>query len=512
MAKSLLRSSLVVALMTMVSRVLGLLRDVLLARFFDTAITDAFFVALRIPNMLRRFFAEGSFASAFVPVFSAVKAEGDKQALLALFRATLGALMSVLVAITLLGVVFSGALVMLVAGGLVEKPAQFLLASNMLRIMFPYILLISLTAMAGGILNTYERFALPALTPVLLNVALIVACGYRAWIAPESEGMELAWAVLIGGVLQLGVQLPVLRRLGLLQYPSWSLKHEKVRQIGRLMLPTLFGSSVGQLSLLVNTFLASTMITGSISWLYYADRLVELPVALIGVAFGTVTLPKLSALYQAQEMTKFYLTFDWALRWGILLGSAAAVGLVILAPSIVLVLFYGGAFTQVDWHNTVRALQCLGLGVFALVMVKILVTAFYARQDTKTPFIAGVCAILINLLMALSSYRIFAHLGLAAASAVAACVNMGVLAYFHYRDGLTVKRSLLWFVLKIVVANAAMAQVLWYLQGDVWRLLEMGRVWQVGYVLGLVLVGVAVFSVVLYAQGLRYHQLKLRSE
>lgn len=312
------RSSLIFSVMTLLSRILGLLRDMLVARYFDSSITDPFFAALRIPNTLRRFFAEGGFANAFVPVFSATRTESPEQ-VKELFSHTAGTLMTALLVVTVFGVAFSGAIVFAVAYGLVEKPAQYLLAVDMLRIMFPYIFLISLTALAGGVLNTYGRFAVPALTPVLLNVTLILACLWRAQAGEETTlvyGMELAWAVLLGGILQLAIQIPFLARLGFLVRPRWGWKHGGVRRIMRLMLPTLFGSSVGQLSVLVNTFLASLLATGSISWLYYSDRMVELPVALIGVALGTVILPRLSALKAGEDWQRFYSTLDWALQIG----------------------------------------------------------------------------------------------------------------------------------------------------------------------------------------------------
>ncbi|WP_282955980.1 murein biosynthesis integral membrane protein MurJ [Suttonella ornithocola] len=309
MAKTMGRSSLVFAAMTLISRAMGLLRDILIARYFDSVITDPFFAALRIPNTLRRFFAEGGFANAFVPVFSATRTEHPEK-LKDLLQHTAGTLLGILMLITFIGIVFSGGILFLVANGLMDKPDQYFLANQMLKIMFPYILLISLTAMCGGILNTYGRFAIPAFTPVLLNVALIAACFWRAQQnhIDGLYGLELAWAVLFGGILQLGLQLPFLWRLGLLVRPKWGWQHSGVRKIICLMIPTLFGSSVGQLTILVNTFLASHLVTGSISWLYYSDRIVELPIALIGVALGTVILPKLSALKSSENEKKFVYT------------------------------------------------------------------------------------------------------------------------------------------------------------------------------------------------------------
>ena len=514
---SLGRSSLIFALMTLVSRVLGLWRDMLVARYFDSSITDPFFAALRIPNTLRRFFAEGGFANAFVPVFSATRTQAqddDSQAVRDLLAHTAGTLLSVLLVITILGVVFSGGIIFAVAHGLVEKPAQYVLASDMLRLMFPYILLISLTALAGGVLNSYGRFAVPALTPVFLNITLIIASLWRASVGREDAtlvyGMELAWAVLIGGIIQLLLQLPFLAKLGLLVRPRWGGKHPGVRRIMRLMLPTLFGSSVGQLSVLVNTFLASLLATGSISWLYYADRMVELPVALIGVALGTVILPKLSALKASDDWQKFQVTLDWALRWGLLVGSAAAAGLVSLAPSILATLFYGGVFEEHDWQMTTQALRACGVGTFFLIMVKVLVPAFYARHDTKTPVKAGITAMVVSMISAAVLGHFFAHVGLAAANTIASLVNVSLLIYFLRREGITLKRFSWRYMLQLFFANGAMVSVLLWLQGDGEAWLDKPASEQILY-LGLIIAsGMITFVLALYAMGIRFRQLQLR--
>ncbi|MDO5091274.1 MAG: murein biosynthesis integral membrane protein MurJ [Cardiobacteriaceae bacterium] len=506
------RSSLVFSVMTLLSRILGLLRDMLVARYFDSSITDPFFAALRIPNTLRRFFAEGGFANAFVPVFSATRAESP-QKVRDLLAHTTGTLMTVLLAVTVIGVIFAGSIVFAVAYGLVEKPAQYLLATDMLRIMFPYIFLISLTALAGGVLNTYGRFAVPALTPVLLNVTLILACLWRAQAGEASTlayGMELAWAVLLGGILQLAIQIPFLARLGLLVWPRWGWRHGGVRRIMRLMLPTLFGSSVGQLSVLVNTFLASLLATGSISWLYYSDRMVELPVALIGVALGTVILPRLSALKASDDWQRFYVTLDWALRWGLLVGSAAATGLVVLAPSILATLFYGGVFDAQDWLMTTQALRAYGIGAFFLIMVKVLAPAFYARHDTKTPVKAGISAMLANMVAALVLGHFFAHVGLALASTVAAIVNMMLLLLFLQRDGVRIKLFSLLYLAQLLMANGAMACVLLWLQGDTALWLGYSSLQQMLQLALIIMTGVITFAAALYAMGINFRQLRLR--
>lgn len=513
MAKSIGRSSLVFAAMTFISRILGLLRDMLVARYFDASITDPFFAALRIPNTLRRFFAEGGFANAFVPVFAATKAENPEK-IKDLLRHTSGTLLIILLIITIIGIVFSSSIIYGVANGLTDKSEQFILADQMLKIMFPYILLISLTAMCGGILNTFGHFAIPALTPVFLNITLIVACMWRSHVGSNVgiNGMELAWAVLVGGILQLGIQIPVLWKLGLLVMPKWGWKHNSVRKIINLMIPTLFGSSVGQLTILVNTFLASHLVTGSISWLYYTDRMVELPVALIGVALGTVILPKLSALKACDDEKRFVYTLDWAMRWGILTGTAASTALVVITPSILMTLLYGGKFTMNDMHMTSMSLRAYGIAAMFLIIVKVLVPAFYARHDTKTPVKAGIIAMMINLMTALILSRFYGHVGLAISTTIAAVINVSLLFYFLRKTGVSIKMGSLWFFAQLVIGNIVMALVLWYLQGDLRDWLSWSHLSRVWHLTLLCSVGLMVYFVALYAMGMRLRNFKLGKE
>lgn len=498
MAKSLGRSSLVFSAFTMLSRLLGLLRDMLLARHFDSTITDPFFAALRIPNTLRRFFAEGSFTNAFVPVFTEVK-EHNPAELAELLRRVCGTLLVLLLTVTALGVLFSGTVLALVAGGLTGHSRE--LAREMLPIMFPYILLISLTALASSVLNSFQIFAVPAFTPCLLNLTLI---GASLWHRPENHGLELAWAVLLGGILQLAIQLPSLRRLGLLLRPKWGWHYGGVRKIFRLMLPTLFGSSVGQLTVLINTALASALATGSISWLYYADRLVELPVALIGVAIGVVILPRLSALKNQPSQRQFQLTLNWALRWGLLLGSAAAVGLSVAARPLVLTLFQRGKFDNHDVLMTTHALEIYGLGAFFLIMVKILAPAFYARQDTRTPVKAGLVAMTINMVLAFPLSHFYQHVGLAAATTIASFVNMTLL--LQLLRPLQFSR---WFLLRVVLANGVLVLVLLWLQGRLFPQQPFGSWERLLRLMALVALAMASYVATLYGLGLRPRHLRL---
>lgn len=511
MAKSIWRSSAAISAMTMLSRVLGLLRDILLARYFDVGITDPFFAALRIPNTLRRFFAEGGFANAFVPVFSETKTRHPDD-LKDLLRHTSGTLLGILMVITVLGVVFAGFIVSIVAYGMVDRPEQFALTTDMLRIMFPYIMLISLTAMAGGVLNTFHHFAVPAFTPVLLNVAIILAC---IWPYTEGSGdippLALAWAVLFGGIAQLLIQFPFLWKLGMLVRPKWGWKHTGVRRILKLMIPTLFGSSVGQLTVLVNTFLASMLVTGSISWLYYSDRMVELPIALIGVALGTVILPRLSAMRSVDDDARYVATLDWSLRWGVLVGSAAATGLCVLAPTILLSLFYGGAFGLYDVEMSALSLHAYAFGAFFWIVVKVLAPAFYARQDTRSPVKAGITAMVINIILALILSQYWAHVGLAAASAISSAVNVTLLLLMLRSRGVYLMPRSWRFFIQVFASNVAMASVLWYLQGNWYLWLEQSRWWKVGHLVLLIGCGILSYIIALWALGVRRRQLVMRT-
>ncbi|MDO4435392.1 MAG: murein biosynthesis integral membrane protein MurJ [Cardiobacteriaceae bacterium] len=510
-ARSLGRSSFVFAGMTLISRFLGLARDVLIARYFDAHITDPFFAALRIPNTLRRFFAEGGFANAFIPVLAQTKAEDEQlnqNNLPNLIAHTTGTLLTALIIISALGVIFSGSILLLVAQGLSEKPEQLLLGEEMLAIMFPYILLISLTALAGGILNTFERFAIPALTPALLNIALLLACLWRAF-HEESSGVELAWAVLWGGVAQLSLQIPFLIKLKLLKRPRLA-KHEGVGRILRLMLPTLFGSSVSQLTVLVNTLLASSLMTGSISWLYYADRLVELPVALIGVALGTVILPKLSSLKSDPDPKRFEQTLSWAWQWALILGSAAAVGLVCLAKPLMQSLFQYGAFSVHDAEQSALALQVYGLGAGFMIIIKVLAPAFYARQDTKTPVKAGLIAMGVNLILAVMLVQPFAHLGLAAATALSSLVNMVLLNAF-LRHHTTLRPPKLFYA-QILIANLIMACALISSQNTLAHYFTAASWQRFTALLALITLGLLCYGASLYLLGLRPHHLRLAKD
>ncbi|MDX1569876.1 MAG: murein biosynthesis integral membrane protein MurJ [Xanthomonadales bacterium] len=438
----LLRSTAIVSSMTLFSRVFGFIRDVVIARIFGaTAATDAFIVALRIPNLLRRWFAEGSFSLAFVPVLNEYRERGREEELRDLIDATTGALLAVVSLIVGLGMLFAPGFVYLFAFGLTEQPELFDLAQRMLRITFPYALFISLTAMAGGILNTFGRFAVPAFTPVLLNLALI---GAALWLAPAFEQpiVALAWGVFIAGVLQLGLQLPALARMGLLRRPVVRFDHPGVRKIGKLMVPTLIGSSVAQLNILVDTQIASFITAGAISWLYYSDRLLEFPLGVFGIAISTVILPSLSRRHAGVDPDGFSRTLDWGLRTGTLIALPAAVGLGVIAAPLVATLFHYGEFGRDDLFMTAASVAAYALGLPGYVMIKVLAPAFYSRQDTRTPVKIAVVALVSNVVLNLTFVAILLrnpiappHAGLALASSCSAYLNAGLLYRALRRDG-----------------------------------------------------------------------------
>ena len=442
MPVKLFRSTVVVSAMTLVSRVLGFLRDLVFAQKFGASLaTDAFYVAFRIPNFMRRLFAEGSFSVAFVPVLAEIRARGDRQALREFVDHVCGTLAAILAIVVALGIFAAPAFVIAFAPGFIDQPQKFALTVDMLRVTFPYILLISLAGFAGGILNTHNRFALPALSPVLLNIALIASA---VWLAPffDEPVKALAWGVLIGGLLQLLMQLPGLSRLGLLPRPRWGWHDPGVRKVLKLMIPTLFGSSVAQVNLLIDTLIASFLVTGSVTWLYYTDRLLEFPLGVFGVALGTVILPHLSTRHAANDPDGFNRSVDWALRIGLFISLPATLMLILLAEPLFWALFGYGRFSSLDVQMSGLSLAALALGLPAFIAVKVLAPAFYARQDTRTPVKAGIISMLSNIVLNgvfvgiwLWTGKAGIHAGLALASALAGYINAGLLLWWLRKDG-----------------------------------------------------------------------------
>lgn len=491
---SLFKSASVVSLLTLLSRISGLVRDLLIAATFGvSAMTDAFNVAFRIPNLLRRLFAEGAFSQAFVPVLAATREQEGDEATKDLINRVATVLAWALTFTCIVGVLAAPLLVWGMAAGLARDPYTFDVTVALTRWMFPYIGFMSLVALAAGVLNTWKRFAVPAATPVLLNVGLIVAA---AWGAPwfESIGIEpifaLAGGVLIGGVLQLAVQLAALKRLGLLPRLSVRIsalrsawQHPGTQRILTLMLPALLGVSVAQISLLINTQIASHLATGSVSWLTFADRLMEFPTALLGVALGVVLLPQLAAASAAADPARYSQMLDWGLRLVLLLAVPSAVALLTIAEPLVAVLFHYGAFTAFDVRQTALALMGYGVGLVGLIAIKILAPAFYAKQDIKTPVRIAIVVLVLTQVFNLLLVPTMAHAGLALAIGLGALINAGwLLIGLLQRGSYQPQPGWLVLTLQVLAASALLALFLlwassqfnWVYEVVVWqRLLAM---------------------------------------
>jgi putative peptidoglycan lipid II flippase len=426
---NLLRALASISSMTLLSRVLGFVRDAIIARLFGAgAATDAFFVAFKLPNLLRRLFAEGAFSQAFVPVLAEYKNRRGEDATRLLIGRVATVLSLALLAVTALGVVAAPLVVLISAPGFTATPDKFQLTVTLTRIVFPYILFISLVSLSAGILNTYSRFMLPAFTPVLLNVALILAAALAApWFDPPV--LALAWGAFLGGILQLALQVPALKRMGLLPRWDWAPNDPGVRRILRLMGPAALGVSVAQISLLINTLFASFLATGSVSWLYYADRLMEFPSGMLGVALGTILLPSLAKHHAVADSGEYSRLLDWGLRMTLLLAAPAAVGLGVLAVPLIATLFQYGEFGAHDLEMTRMALVAYSVGLVGIILVKVLAPGFYARQNIKTPVKIAVFTLLATQGMNLIFIWPLKHAGLALAIGLGACINAGTL--FH---------------------------------------------------------------------------------
>jgi len=497
--------------MTLISRLFGYVRDMVIAIVFGaTGLTDAFFVAFRIPNLFRRMFAEGAFSLAFVPIFSEYREKHTKEELHDLADHTAGALSLALFVITVIGILAAPWIIRLFAPGFETTGERYELAVQMLRITFPYLLFISLTALAAGILNSYGRFAVPAFTPVLLNLSLIGAALLISPLMAEPV-IALAWGVFIAGITQLALQIPALMRIGMLPRLRFKRRDPGVKKILGLMLPALFGSSVAQINILINTLIASFLLSGSISWLYYSDRFVELPLALFGVAIGTVILPKLSRDHSNQSSEAFSLTVGWALRLTLLMAIPAMFGLIALARPILITLIQYGAFNAHDAFMSALSLMAYALGVPAFMLVKILAPGFYSRQDSRTPVRIGIIAVIANILMNLVivlpwylSGTIAPHAGLALATALAGCLNAGLLYHRLRKEQVyrgTPGNGLV--VLRLLLAGIVMGIALYFLNPNAptwygWNALERAY-----HLAGLIAAGATLYFGSLWIMGLR---------
>jgi putative peptidoglycan lipid II flippase len=509
---NLLKALATVSGMTLLSRILGFVRDFVIARIFGAGmLTDAFFVAFKLPNLLRRLFAEGAFSQAFVPVLGEYKNKFGEVETKRLVDHVATLLFLALLVVTVLGMAAAPLLVYISAPGFAADAEKFALTVKLTRITFPYILFMSLVALAGGILNTWSRFAVPAFTPVLLNVSFIAMALFAAPYFDE-QVLVLGWAVFLGGALQLAFQIPYLKRIGMLPRFSIDWKDAGVRRILKLMAPAVLGVSVAQISLLINTIFASFLGTGSVSWLYYADRLMEFPAGMLGAALGTILLPSLAKYHADAKHDEYSKLLDWGLRLTLLLAAPAALALAIIAVPLIATLFYHGAFTDVDVFKTRDALVAYSLGLLGLILIKVLAPGFYARQNVRTPVKIALISLFVTQLLNLALIGWFKHAGLALSIGLAACLNAALLfrglrehGIYNPQPGWPV------FYAKLTVAMLTMGGTLWFATGNAtdwlhWGLLE--RLLRLSVVVGL---GATVYFATLWATGFRLRDFKRRA-
>jgi putative peptidoglycan lipid II flippase len=516
----LLRSSGVVGFFTMLSRFLGLARDVVFARVIGAeALADVFFVAFKIPNFFRRLFAEGAFAQAFVPILGEYREKGSVAAVRQLVSRVAGNLGLTLILLTLLIIIASPLMAAIFAPSwYMDNPSKFAATSEMLRITFPYLLFISMTGLAGAVLNSYDRFAVPAFTPVLLNLCLILAALFAAPLFDE-PAYALAWGVLLAGIVQFLFQLPFLKTIHMLPMPKVDWQDSGVKKVLVLMAPAIFGVSVSQINLLLDTVLATFLPTGSVSWLYYSDRLSELPLGVFGIAIATVILPNLSRHHVAQSTQAFSETLDWALKMILLIAVPAAAALILLAePILVTLFFYGEVMTVRDMAMASLSLKAYAAGLIAFMLIKVLAPGFFARQDMRTPVRIGVIAMIMNMLfnlllvIPLHSYWQVGHLGLAAATSLSAFLN-AILLYFALRkqDIYQPMSGWLRFFIRLAIAVMVMLFVLIQLsnalggQESFYNFNWLQRVAYIGLLCGVGFIG---FAVSLLLLGFRWSELQ----
>ncbi|MEH6461802.1 murein biosynthesis integral membrane protein MurJ [Chitinimonas sp. JJ19] len=490
--------------MTMLSRILGLAREVMNTHQFGANhAMDAFVVAFKLPNMFRRIFAEGAFSQAFVPILAEYKAQRGEDATREFIADIAGLLTLVLLVFTVLGVIAAPAIVWLSASGFSKDSSQFDLAVQLTRITFPYIFLISLSSLVGSILNTWNRFSIPAFTPTLLNLSMIA---FGILLSPHLEEpiFALAIAVAVGGVAQLAFQLPFLARIGMLSRPKLNLGDVGVTRVLKQMVPALFGVSIAQISLLLNTQFASWLQAGSMSWLNYADRLMELPAGVLGVALGTILLPSLARLKTQGQDDDYSAMLDWGLRLCWLLALPATVALAVIAEPLIATLFEHGKFDAHDTAMTQHALSAYAVGLMALISIKVLAPAFYAQQDVKTPMKIGIVTLIVTQLLNLALYRPLGHAGLALSISLAACLNAGLLyAGLRRRNIYTPAAGWFAFLRKLGLAVSLMAALLWWLQTTLGNWHGGSNVLQAGKLALLVGVGALVYFATLAALGFR---------
>ena len=521
MSRAFFRSTAVVGFTTLLSRVTGLLRDMVQLAMIPAASLEVFVLANQIPNLLRRLFAEGAFSQAFVPVVAEYKANRSQDEVRDLVESVAGTFMVVLTVISAIGVVAAPLIVILCAPGFATKEGgQFELATEMLRWTFPYLLFVSLTSLAGGVLNSYQKFALPAFSSVVLNITLII---FAAVLSPyfERPVMALAVGVFVGGVLQLAIQVPSLIRLGVLRRPRWNREHEAVKRIARLMGPAIIGSSMGQLSIMLSTGIASLLADASMTWLYAADRLVEFPLGVFSIALATVILPSLSAHHARSSPDEFSATLSWAIRLVCVIVVPASVALFVLAGPLTVAIYHRGEFSELDVEMTRIALMAFSFALLGWSLIKVLAPGYYARQNTKGPVKVAMRA--LGLTMALNVVAIGAlvvldrrempgmHALLALTNGIGALFNAGWLYVGLRRDNVLYgDRTNRRMLFRIVVASAVMAVFLWWFGGTVQDWLAISDSRRVVWLSGLVAGGVGLYFACLWLLGARGRDFRLQ--
>lgn len=513
---NLLRALATVSGMTLLSRILGFVRDFVIARAFGAGLaTDAFFVAFKLPNLLRRMFAEGAFSQAFVPILGEYKNKRSLEDTRTLVDHVASLLSMLLFAITAVGIAAAPLLVWVSAPGFSADAGKFELTVTLTRITFPYIFFMSLVALAGGLLNSWSRFALPAFTPVLLNLSFIAMALFAApYFDPPV--LALAWAVFIGGLLQMAIQIPALRKIAMLPRPTLNWRaawgDPGVRRIATLMGPALIGVSVSQISLLINTIFASFLKTGSVSWLYYADRLMEFPSGMLGAALGTILLPSLSRCHASENHAEYSRLLDWGLRLTLLLAAPAAIGLAILAVPLIATLFFHGAFSAEDVFRTREALLAYTVGLTGLILVKVLAPGFYARQNIRTPVRIALISLAATQVMNLAFIGWIGHAGLALSIGLAACLNAGMLYRgLRRQDIYQPQPGWAGFLLKLLAALAVMAGALWFAMGTEAGWLEASFMARGIRLAWLVPLGCGAYFATLWLLGFRLGDFKRRT-
>ncbi len=517
-SKGLFRSGIIVSSMTFISRILGLIRDAVIANLLGAgAAADIFLLANKIPNFFRRLFAEGAFAQAFIPVLSEIKEQHGDDKVRMFVASAAGTLGTILLSITVLAVIASPLIAGMFGTGWflssldsANSDNRFELLSLMLKLTFPYLFFISLVALSGAVLNVYNRFAVSAFTPVLLNIS-IISCALIFHDEFEFGALALALGVFVGGISQLLFQLPFLYKLNMLKRPKWAWHDKEVKKVRTLMLPAMFGVSISQINLLLDSVIATFLVYGSISWLYYSDRLIEFPLGLFGIGIATVILPALSKLHTTQKMADFQHTLDWGVRFVIWLGIPALMGLMLLSPLIITVLFGHGAFVANGTDHITKVahgVNAYAVGLVSFMLIKVLAPGFYARQDTKTPVKIGIVALVLNMVFNLILAYPFGYIGLALATSLSATCNAFLLYYFLSKQGVyKFSRFSMFFTLKCFVSSFMTMLVLIFIQ-QLFTWQDAVFLMQILYLFSLILIAVVVYFFGLFLFGIRFHTIK----